>query len=345
MLIAIVAGALGWLAIKLPLTAAEGSSGLSLMDARSGIVVGCLLLLAAGLPALIGAIYVSAAGNPLSGIFTTGFALLILAGQGGSMTGLIRRQDLGGGVFVQLQIELGLWALAWCVLMFLVRRYRWWVREKLVPHRLQTPFSRKLTEEDTPRFVLHVAPIVAGLICGTLGWVGCKYMITTPQTGQVIGALLVVFTLSAFAAREFVPTGNVVFLVLSPVAVALAGYLHMAVVHGAVSPAELNGLWQTGRITGAAMALPIHYASAGMVGVAMGIGLAQAIDRVRFAEEVVTEQQAQAEAQVQSAAEADAGSETPARAGDSDLPVVLHGVEPDEQAAEGDDPAAAAKAD
>lgn len=311
MLIAIVAAALAWLAIKLPLTAAQGSSGLSLMDARVGVTFACLLLLAAGLPALIGAMYVSASGNPLSGVFTTGFALLILAGQGGSMTGLIHRQDSGGGLFVKLMIELGLWAVAWCLLMFLIRRYRDAVRGQLVPPRLQTPFSRKLTEEDTPRFVLHVAPIVAGLICTTLGYVGCRYLIATPQTGQVIGALLVVFTCAAFAAREFVPTGNVVFLVLSPLIVALAGYAHMAVTHGTASPQDLIALWQTGQITGPARALPIHYASAGMVGVAAGIGLAQAIDRVRFAEEVV------------------AAPTTPPGDDDQDGPVELEGIEPD----------------
>ncbi|MEM1353868.1 MAG: hypothetical protein AAGH88_03185 [Planctomycetota bacterium] len=311
MLIAIVAAAFAWLAVRLPLTAAQGSSGLSLMDARIGVVLACLLLLAAGLPALISAMYVSASGNPLSGIFTTGFALMILAGQSGSMAGLIQRQQDGGGVFAALMIELGLWALAWCVLMFLIRRYRDLIRANLVPPRLQTPFSRKLTEEDTPRFVLHVAPIVAGLICSTLGYLGCRYLIATPATGQVIGSLLVVFTCAAFAAREFVPTGNVVFLVLSPLIVALAGYAHMAVSHGPASSQDLTALWQAGQITGPAMAMPIHYASAGMVGVATGIGLAQAIDRVRFAEEVITEKPDQ-----------------PGPATD-DAPVELGGVEPD----------------
>lgn len=317
MLIAIVAATLAWLAIQLPLTAAHGSSGLSLMDARVGVLFACLLLLAAGLPAMVGAIYVSASGNPLSGIFTTGFALIILAGQGGSMTGLIRRQSAGGGIFTTLMIELLLWALAWCVLMFLIRRFRDFVRGNLVPPRLQTPFSRKLTEEDTPRFVLHVAPIVAGLICSTLGYVGCRYLIATPATGQVIGALLVVFTCSAFAAREFVPTGNVVFLVLSPLIVAVAGYAHMAVTHGTASAQDLIGLWQTGQITGPARALPIHYASAGMVGVALGIGLAQAIDRVRFAEEVVRQPAHHPQAADDAHAEE---------------PVELEGVEPDKDA-------------
>lgn len=290
MVAAIAVAALSWRLVFPMLLAADGSPGISLMDARGGVWLAGLLLLLAGLPALLGALYVGSSGNPLSGIFTVGFALMILAGWGGSAEGLLHRQEAwqtggGGGLFVRLEIELVLWATAWCLLMFLLRRYRDFVRGKLVPRRLKTPYasaSQRLTEEDTPKFVLHVTPIVAGLLCAGLGWLLSLVFIQNPSAGQVIGSILLAFTLSSLVARLALPTGNVVFLVLSPLLAGFAAYGHAAVVHASASGTDLIGLMHRGSLMGPAMTLPIHWASAGMVGVATGIGLAQAIDRVRF---------------------------------------------------------------
>jgi hypothetical protein len=117
----------------------------------------------------------------------------------------------------------------------------------------------------------------------------------------------------------------------------------MAIAHGPASPEELIGLWQTGQITGPAMALPIHYASAGMVGVAMGIGLAQAIDRVRFADEVVREDSADVDADERDSEPQtpDTGESLPATI-ETDEPIELEGVEPDDEA-EGNEPSDSAK--
>lgn len=291
MVAAILIGTPCWLPILPLLMAADGSSGLSLLDARAGVFGACALLLLAGLPALLTGLYVSATGNPLSGVFTIGLSLMILAGHGGSMTGLIWRQaerpasePSGGSIFMQLEIEMALWALAWCLVMFLTRRFRMLIRGKWVPSRLKTIFSKTLTEEDTPRFVLHVRPGLAGLLCAALGWILCRFLMQSPDSGQVIGSILLAFVLAGLTARLALPTGNVVYLLLSPLLVGFVSYAYAAVLHGSASSDDLILLWQRGDITGPMFAMPIHWASAGLLGVSIGIGMAQAIDRVRVEE-------------------------------------------------------------
>lgn len=290
MLAAIIVSTLCLMPILPALTAADGSSGLSLIDARVGVVWACGLLLLAGLPALVIGLYVSSSGNPLSGVFTIGFALMILAANGGSMSGLIQRQadrprtePSGGSIFMQLEVEMALWALAWCAMMFLLRRYRLRIRAMTVPPRLKTRFSSMMPveEDDTPRFVLHVRPGMAGLLCAALAFVLCRVLMQTPTSGQVIGSILLSFVIAGLTARLILPTGNVVYLLLSPLAVGFATYAIGAVLHGSASADDLILRWQRGEITGPMFAMPIHWASAGLIGVSAGIGMAQAIDRVR----------------------------------------------------------------
>ncbi|MEM9346596.1 MAG: hypothetical protein AAGB26_08255 [Planctomycetota bacterium] len=291
MLVVLVISTMCLLPILPALTAADGSSGLSLLDARVGVFGAVGLLVLAGLPALLLGLYVSSSGNPLSGIFTAGFALMVLAGHGGSMTGLIWRQaerpstqPRGGSIFMQLEVEMALWALAWCGMMFLLRRFRHRIRKTLVPPKLQTYFSTQLPieEDDTPRFVLHVRPGMAGVFCAAIGFVLCKVLMQTPTSGQVIGSILLSFIIAGLAARLIIPTGNVVYLLLSPLAVGFATYAIGAVLHGSASADDLMMSWQRGEITGPMFAMPIHWASAGLIGVSIGIGMAQAIDRVRI---------------------------------------------------------------
>lgn len=291
MLAAIILGTVCWLPVLPLLTAADGSSGLSLLDARVGVFWGCVALFGAGLPALLAGLYVSSSGNPLSGIFTLGLSLMVLAGYGGSMNGLVWRQAerawtdaSGGSIFMQLEIEMMLWVLAWCLMMLLIRKFRPRIRHRLVPGRLTTSFDKTTTEEDTPRFVLQVRPAAAGLACAGLAWVLCRFLMQTHTTGQVIGSILLAFIIASLTARLALPTGNVVYLLMSPLLAGFVSYAFAAVTHGTASAEELIMRWQRGEIGGPMYAMPIHWASAGLIGVTIGIGMAQAIDRVRVEE-------------------------------------------------------------
>lgn len=296
MLAAIIIGTACWLPVLPILMPSDGSDGLSLLDSRSGVLWACGVLLLAGLPALGVGLYVSSSGNPLSGVFTIGISLMVLAGQGGSMQGLIWRQAerpketaQGGSVFMQLEIEMLLWTLLWCLVMWLIRFLRLPIRKAWVPGRLKTGFSTAITEEDTPRFVLHVRPAMAGLLCAALAWVICMFLMQSPATGQVIGSVLLAFVIAGLTARLILPTGNVVYLLLSPLLVGFVAYAYAAVSHGSMSAEELIQAWQREEIAGPVFAMPIHWASAGLIGVSMGIGMAQAIDRVRSEETAARE--------------------------------------------------------
>ena len=299
MVAAIILGTLCWVPILGMLMPADGSTGLSLLDSRSGLLLSCVVLLAAGLPALLAGLYVSSAGNPLSGVFTIGVSLMVLAGMGGSMNGLVLRQaereagePSGGSIFMQLGIEMVLWALAWCLMMFLIRRFRDRIRDRLVPKRLKTPFTSDtpIEEEDTPRFVLQVRPAMAGLLCAAMAWIICRFLLQTHANGQVIGSLLAAFLIAGLTARLTLPTGNVVLLLLSPLLTGAATFGYAALMYGHLSPYELIQAWQRGELVGPMYAMPIHWASAGLIGVSVGIGMAQAIDRVRVEEQSAREE-------------------------------------------------------
>lgn len=310
MVAATIVSTLSLLAILTSLTAADGSSGISLFDARVGVLWACALLLLAGLPALITGLYVSSSGNPLSGVFTIGLALTILAAQGGSMTGLIHRQaervsdaPSGGAIFMQLEIEMAIWALAWCLMMILLRRYRLHVRERCVPRQLRTAFSSYIAiqEDDTPHFVLHARPIFAGLLCTALGWMLCRMLMQTPTSGQAIGSILVAFTLAGLSARLILPTSNVAYLLLSPLGVGFITYATGAMTLGSVSAQDLILRWQSGDIPPPIFAMPIHWASAGFVGVSVGVGISQAIDRIRIEDAYYRRAKDQSESEQQAA--------------------------------------------
>lgn len=314
MLVGFVVGTLCLLPVLGPIMSASGYSGLVLLDARAGVMGALGLLVLAGLPALLLGLYVSASGNPLSGVFTVGASLLVLAGLGGSIRGLVWRQAergsgeaRGGSIFMQLEMEMVLWAGLWCGVMWLIRASRLSVRRHAVPRLLKTGFDQRLTEEDTPVFVLQVRPALAGLLCALLGWVMCLFLMRSDSAGQVIGSLLVAFTLAGLTARLALPTGNVVYVLMSPLLVGFVAYAQGAVAYGSVSAEELILRWQSGAIVGPMVALPVHYASAGLVGVCVGIGMAQAIDRVRVAESTMpTSRQAGPEASVSEASVSDA---------------------------------------
>jgi len=286
MIAVIVVGTMAWMTVFGQLQAIDGSQGVSLVDARVGMWRAGLVLFLLGVPAILGGLYVSAAGNPMSGLFTTAFCLLILAGRGGAIEGVMHRQASGGGLYVQLGMELALWALAWCFLMFVIRKFRDTVRGRWVPVRLMTPFSEELTEEETPKFVVAFKPVMAGILCGALGWLGCTYLIQSPSSGQVIGAILLAFTVAGVVARLIIPTGNVVFLILSPLIAGFIAYGQMALTHGGITGTDLIALFQKGELPGPALALPIHWASAGLVGVTTGIGIAQALLRVKLTDQL-----------------------------------------------------------
>lgn len=274
---AAVVGGLVWLGAAEPLSAADGSAGLSLLDARVGVLAGGLVLLALGLPALVMGLGVSATGHPLSGVFSVSVGLLFLAGAGGSAEGYLRRHALPAG-YGWLLVEALLWAGLVLGLLAAVHRLRPGLRRRLA--RLATPKQKHWGDE------IRLGPpdgraMLAGVVAAAAGGVGCVVLVQSEATGQVIGSLVLSFTLAGLLAQMLVGPANPVGVLLSPLAVAVGAYGYVLVGAGYGSEDALLAAWYARELPGPALVLPIFYASAGVAGAAMGIGLGQAVHAAR----------------------------------------------------------------
>src|SRR5690606_18492056 len=104
---AIVAGGLIWMCIDSGLLPGDGTSGITLIDARVGAFAGVALVLLSGVVAVAGAILCGAIGNPLAAPFVLASALLFLAADGGSSLGFLWRTT--PGEYLPLFLETVFW--------------------------------------------------------------------------------------------------------------------------------------------------------------------------------------------------------------------------------------------
>lgn len=271
--ITLVAGALCWLLAIGSLRAVDGSTGLSLMDARVGTVTAVLLVVVAGLPACIAGLIAASTGNPLAGTFTVAGALLPLGAMGGSIMGYFRRAALPG-VFKPLAIESVIWLVYLAVAFVLIDRLRKRVRpciSKLtVKHHLGTR-----TELSTP----SINALLAGLVTAVGGAFACNILLQSPDGGQVNCGLLIGFAVAALIAQTAVPQRNPIVILLSPMLVAIGAYLWAGSIYSV--PDNLLADLYRGDLPNLAYALPIQYASSGVAGCAIGVGMAQTMEHAR----------------------------------------------------------------
>jgi hypothetical protein len=271
--IVLVAGALCWLLARGAMLAPDGSTGLSLMNARAGLVPALLIFVLAGLPAIIAGLIAASTGNPLAGAFTISFALLPLAAAGGSIEGYLRRAELPGG-FKPLAIEAAIWFVLLGVIFVSIDQLRKRVRPNLDSLAVKRHLgARTRMGLPGPRALL------AGLITAVAGGFISNILIQSADGGQVNCGLIIGFGAGAMIAQMSVQQHNPLPMLLSPMLVAAAAYLYML----ANYPAQddlLNALYGHDLLK-LSLALPIHYASSGVAGAALGVGLAQTLDHAR----------------------------------------------------------------
>ncbi|MEX0774490.1 MAG: hypothetical protein WD042_02125 [Phycisphaeraceae bacterium] len=262
----VIVGGAALLLIAAPLRPMDGSSGLTLLSARVGVAGACGLLALAALPAVVFALITSARGNPVAGPFIMGLALAFLASAGGSSIGWLWRAALPGD-YRLLIIETLVWFTALLLLIVAMQTARVYSGTRwptlLSPHH---PGSR--AQFRLPK----LEALLAALVCAVIGGGLSHIMIASAQTGQIIGSLLVAFTIAALVTQLIFPhLTNPATMLFSPMIVALVGYAYMLTIKSSNDVLEaLNH----GRLTGLALALPIHYASAAVAGCALGIGWA-----------------------------------------------------------------------
>ncbi len=264
-----VCGAVVWACVRGPLVAPDGSSGLSLMSAGVGVFAAVVLVAVAGLPALGLGVFVSAMGNPLSGLFAVSVGLGTLAALGGSSEGWMLRANLPGG-YGDLMVEMLIWQAGVVVMVGVIQ----WLRS---PVHARWP---ALAYGDHLGMDLHLRwPAVqawsACAVCSVCGGVVGYLLIRTHDTGEVLGMLFFAFTVGAVVAGVVFPGVNPVGILFAPAVVALVSYAYML---SYSSAKQVLAAWYDQSLSGLALALPIHYVSAGIAGCCVGVGLAQVIE-------------------------------------------------------------------
>ncbi|MEX0885427.1 MAG: hypothetical protein WD009_03210 [Phycisphaeraceae bacterium] len=255
LLLALVAGLI-WSLAAGPLEAVDAAPGISLFSARVGFVGGVAVLLLAGLPALGLAWLAGAMTRSLrSAAFVLGTALAFPAGHGGSMDGWFWRASLPGS-YILLMLEIILLFAGIVVATMLIAR----------------------TASGRDRLSAGRAPAgaqAAGVaICVVVAALLASVLIQSREVSQVLVGLGLAFAVGAGVAQSVVPAARTLPLLLAPLVLGLVAYIYSL-----VSFPDHDGLLAavyTSAIWGPALALPIHYASAGLAGCALGLGIARA---------------------------------------------------------------------
>jgi hypothetical protein len=282
MTLAMIVGAVVWGAAADVLRAPDGSAGVTLTSAQINFAAAVAIVILAGIPALLGAMIAAVTGRTTSGVFVLGVSLCGLAVAGGSTDGWMWRSALPGD-YRWLIAEMMLWqALVVAAVVMIGRGAKMLCRVmpglarwRVEPHRgIDLQWRR-------PDVNTVAAVVVCAAVATGIAWV----LLRNAQNGQLIGGLIVAFAGGVLAARTVAPKANPVALLLSPMLAAAAAYGwvwlrfdHDAAVLTAwyaMSGPSIDGVT---KLPGPALALPLHYASAGIVGCCLGLGMSAAAD-------------------------------------------------------------------
>ncbi|MAE64540.1 MAG: hypothetical protein CMJ18_09750 [Phycisphaeraceae bacterium] len=267
-----------WLLPATSLSTDDGSTGLSLMSARIGPVqaVGTALVIAAPVALLV--LFVSAAGNPLAGLFVAGAGLVALATRGGPINGWIMRLEdpTFGRTYQLLVVETLIWYAGLVLILLASQGFRTSIRSAIRP----LADSEHLGGASRIR-VPSAEALLGGLLASAVGAILGSLLIKSSDSAQVIASLFIAFTIGGLVGQLFFPQDNPGPLLLSSGLVAIATYGY--VLFSFDSAQQLIEAWHDTTLPSwqgypaLARALPVHYASAAVAGTAVGIGWAQGI--------------------------------------------------------------------
>ena len=271
--VAVLIGGLLWLTVGSAVMPPSGDTGITLLDARSGLIAAVLLVILAGIPAGLLGTFVAAIANPLAGVFVFATCLWMLAAYGGDSSAFLWRVGVPGG-YVWLIIEMLIWAGMYAALLTAMSRSRLLLRRR-VPKLISPAYQTRSLTRQALRPSTAVACLVTTIVAALL----CRLMVRDTDAGQILGSLAMAFALAAALGHAIVPGASAIGVLLSPVALAIVGYGYVIMGYG--SQDELLAAWYTESLPGLAWVLPIHYASAGVAGCTLGIGAAQGLEAAR----------------------------------------------------------------
>jgi len=128
--------------------------------------------------------------------------------------------------------------------------------------------ARKYVTEHARWLSQTAAMLVSTAVAGVI----VHLLVKAGDPKQVIWSLLIAFTAGGLCAQLLHPRINPIGAIASPLLLAILGYGHV-LIHGD-STETVAAMWYAGNLPGAALPLPIHYASAGVAGVCLGVGWA-----------------------------------------------------------------------
>jgi hypothetical protein len=244
-----------------------------------------LVLLA--LPAAALGMFVSATGHPATGLFVLGVCLLIPAAVGGPIDAeLYRLQSVSRFGWMLAESALWLALLAGYAMVLKASRER---LRNVLPQGLKRAAGAGLhgdrseaTDAEADPWGFAPIPLLTNLgIAVIVGGVLGVVLLQSSRTGQVFAGLILAFAAAGAVAQSLAPRMSVVGVIASPLVVAGIGYAWVLVRFR--DSETLLGDWFTGDLWGLATARPIDFASAGITGCVIGIGIARGIARARIA--------------------------------------------------------------
>ncbi len=245
------------------------SQGLSLMSTSVGLGLAIVAAVLVLVPAWALGTFVCVTGHPLSGLFVISVSLTALACAGGPISGWIHRTPVPAS-YKSLMLETFLWA----AILTLLTALMLWLRNTIRQARPQLATTDHLGQ-DLSWTSQPAQAAYAGVLCAAISGALAYVLIPTQQVGQVVGGLILGGTIGGLAGQLVFPKlRNPVGLLLSPALVALAGY---ALALRYPGPTAFFTDWYRLRLSGLMLVLPIYYASAGLTGVIIGVGWAQAL--------------------------------------------------------------------
>lgn len=280
--IAITLGGIVLVMAKPALLSADAAAGITLTHSHLGLTMALLVTLVAAIPAILMGMFTTATGHPLSGAFVVSTCLMFLAMAGGSMDGWVR-SITGPSAYGSLIVETMIWSfiLAWTITLCHLLRPA--IRRKA------SAIPRFLLPDEQGQMVRLTLPNARGLgaaaIAALVGGLVSMILLRSPETGQVVGALLVGFTLAGLAGQMTLNQGSSPAAILfAPAIVAIIAYSLVAWQYD--QHEDLLAAWfaltttmpgASDRLLSLGMALPIFYMSAGVAGTTIGIGIGQTI--------------------------------------------------------------------
>ena len=286
MLLAVVATLPGWWWATKQLQPADGLAGwavsnLFTRESPAPVAIAALAAALAG-AALAGAL-VAAAGNPLAGV-CCGLVSAAVCAWGVGFLGVAQRAGLpvgSAGVYVRLALEIGA-----CFLV-LTTGLAWlqWAGPRLRP-RLPARLRSQHVGTALELWKVDGKSVAAGLVTAAVGAVLSVGLLRSTNPGQVVGGLFVAFTIASIVGHAVSPGHKPWAVLMAPGLVGLAGYGWSWWNLRHREPTALLADLYAGALPGAGLgiALPIHYATAGVIGCTLGLGIGLVVDKAKVGE-------------------------------------------------------------